>query len=265
MPVNLLIVGQTDRAETSPFSERLRASLQPAASREFRDLATSLHQLESESWIPDLVVVIQSWPDEFSRRDVERLVTFAPLARIVVCYGAWCESDGRNQGVWPVAVRISLHSAATRLEREWRLLHNQPGVEPLALSASRDEVFAVDHPALLHSAISRRVMVVSPDPAYRQYLEELVSDAGHVVETDSGEAAKSQIPPVVLFDADPWNEDRHVELCRLRNEGPLRRIIALQNLPQTDVETKLLVAGVAEVLPKLGDQQRLLRAVECTL
>ena len=111
MPVSLLIVSQTERVEAGPLAEWLRAKLASAATREFRDLTTALREIAADSWIPDLVVVMQSWPDEFSARDVDHLFAFAPLARFVVCYGDWCESDGRNRAVWPLAVRIPMRSA----------------------------------------------------------------------------------------------------------------------------------------------------------
>jgi hypothetical protein len=260
MPVSLLIVGQTGRAEAGPFADWLRATLTPATIRAFRELTTALREIAADSWIPDLVVVIQSWPDEFSPDDVDRLLNFAPLARYAVCCGDWCESDGHNRAIWPLAARIPLRSAQARIEREWQLLNNKPGAVPLPLSASRDEIFAVDHPPLNGSIHRGSVTVDSPDSAYRRYLVQLVSQAGDTSQT-ANEADVTSLHSVVLFDADPWNDRRRETLMQLRAQAPASRIIALQSLPDANAAELLRRSGADALLPKLGDQQRLLDAV----
>ena len=39
---------------------------------------------DGPDWFPDLVVVCQHWPDEFTERDVRRLLTLYPLASAAV-------------------------------------------------------------------------------------------------------------------------------------------------------------------------------------
>ncbi|MBC8114725.1 MAG: hypothetical protein H7062_10135, partial [Candidatus Saccharimonas sp.] len=176
--LSLLTIGQMNRAEAKPLTEWLANALQPADAKHFVDLSTALRDASLATSIPDLVVIVQSWPDEFSPSEIASLFVFAPLARVVVAYGAWCESDGRNRHLWPLAVRVPLRSAAARIEREWRLLHEERGLEPLPLSASREEAFAADHPPLAKTSSPQTVLVVSPDPAYRRYLNELLASGG---------------------------------------------------------------------------------------
>lgn len=100
----------------------------------------------TEGWFPDFVVVCQHWPDEFTERDVRRLMGLYPLARVSCCYGPWCQSDGRSRDIWPFAVRVPVCSAAGRIGRELEVLAGLR--RPLPLTASRDEVFLFDTPVL---------------------------------------------------------------------------------------------------------------------
>lgn len=93
---------------------------------------------------PDLVIVCQSWPDEFPADEVSAALGRWPLAMWVCCYSAWCDSDGRTRSIWPISVRASASDASSRLNHVWQILTEQRG-EPLPLTASRDEAFAFDH------------------------------------------------------------------------------------------------------------------------
>ena len=260
MHISLLTIGQTDRAESQPLAEWLAASLHPADTKHFRDLTAALEETSRTNWIPDLIVIVQSWPDEFSPSEVASLFAFAPLARVVVAYGAWCESDGRNRHLWPLAVRVSLSGASARFEREWRLLNEQSGLEPLPLSASREEVFAADHPPLAKTSSPQTVLVVSPDSAYRRYLNELLASAGHAVCSADAPTPDSQ-PTAILFDADPWDEARADQLRSFLQRHPTANTIALTGLPHPNHEATIIGLGATTVLPKLGDQSTILKAV----
>jgi hypothetical protein len=93
-------------------------------------------------WFPDLVVVCQHWPDEFTERDVRRILTRYPLARLTCAYGPWCQSDGRSRDIWPLAARVPAADAPNRLRRERDVIAGC--IRPLPLTASRDEVFLFD-------------------------------------------------------------------------------------------------------------------------
>lgn len=260
MPINLLTSGRLDRAEARPLANWLSAALQPADQQHFSDLTSALRETSRTNSIPDLIVIVQSWPDEFSPSEIAGLFAFAPLARIVVAYGAWCESDGRNRHLWPLAARVPLHSAATRIEREWRLLHEARGLEPLPLSASREEVFAADHPPLTKTSSPQTVLVVSPDPAYRRYLNELLASAGHTICSVDSSASDSN-PLAILFDADPWGELRVDHLQSLLQHHPTAVTIALMSLPHPEHEAAIIALGTSSVLPKLGNQAGILDAI----
>ena len=266
MPLKLLIMGQSDRAEALPLVEWMSHALQPANVARHASLGEALDQLAAGDWIPDLIVVVQSWPDEVTRREIDRLSRFAPLARWVVCCGSWCESDGRTRDLWPLAVRVPLRSAMSRLQHEWRLLCGE-NVSPLPMSASREETFAIDHPEPGGgvAADSLCVIVRSPDPEYRRYLQELLVHAGHAADCEVSakrDRVDANSPPrVFLLDVDPWSEQRRADVLEFSKRFPNDRIVGLMSLPSPEATAELIKLGLVDVLPKLGDQQRIVNAI----
>lgn len=136
----ILVVGELDRSEFASVRDWLGADGRSANVQK----ATSLAVLEGDVVSPDLIVVCQSWPDEFTSHDVTQCLGRWPLALWVCCYGAWCASDGRTRTTWPISVRTPVDEACGRLTHLWQILHDGHG-DPLPLTASRDEAFEFDH------------------------------------------------------------------------------------------------------------------------
>ena len=245
-----MILGDAGRAEMRPLVAWLEQAISPSSQRVFADsIEVAVNGSQSEPF-PDLIIVLHGWPDEYSRGDVSRLFAFAPLARIVVCYGSWCESDGRNHNLWPQSVRVPLWAAKARIEREWRLIQNPGELQPLPWSASREEVFAADHPCIGISTQPSWFAVESPDPEYQKSLIEIMTEAGHVF---AGEH-----PCVILFDADPWGASRASALRGIRNQFSNAMFVALLSLPTSTLADELREFGVTSVVQKLGFRESLL-------
>lgn len=135
----LLVIGDWQRAEMSPIREWIDGLGSRGKVRQMDHLPD-----DDSPTAPDLVIVCQSWPDEFAPSKVSAALGRWPLALWVCCYGAWCDSDGRNRSIWPISVRVPICEAARRLNHVWQVLIDQRG-EPLPLTASRDEAFEFDH------------------------------------------------------------------------------------------------------------------------
>jgi hypothetical protein len=88
----------------------------------------------------DLIIISQTWSDEFTHDDVARLVSQAGSARLICCYGPWCASDGRTRSTWPLSVRVPQPEFRDRLRGELVVLGGT--AQPLPLTADRDEIFA---------------------------------------------------------------------------------------------------------------------------
>lgn len=250
MPIQLLIVGQIADVETLSLRDWIGRQFAGAASSDYARLDEGLTAIAVSNWIPDLVVVLQNSPDEFSAADIHRLSQHAPLARWVVCFGPWCESDGRTRDLWPLAVRVPRRSARSRLLQEQQVLGNSH--EPLPLSASREEIFPFDHSPLGRTDVAATIAVCSPDAAYARYLNELLTSSGHRVTTVPNDFDANI--DWILYDVDPPTPARMTELGSLIQRFGAARVLALTALlaPQID--------GVT-LVPKLGSQQQILDAV----
>jgi hypothetical protein len=245
----VLIVGDTERAEMRPLFAWLKA--RSAGARRWvciRDISDVSREF-SQNEFPDLIVIFQSWSNEFSTTDVNWLFSFAPLARVIACYGAWCESDGRNWSIWPLSVRVPIWGAHRRIEREWQLVQNSGEASVLPLSASREEIFEADY-AVTKSisqgfvAKGQRVLIDSPDPAYREFLIDECVEAGFVVTTET--------PSVLLIDIDPWGPARSLVLQTLIKKFPAATSLAITTFVQPSLEAELHDLGISNVVSKLA-------------
>lgn len=216
--------------------------------RSVRDVSQIADHADGNTWFPDLIVVCQTWPDQFSPRDVHDLLTQFPLARLVVCYGPWCDSDGRTRNGWPPATRVPAEWAVRRIEAELTLLKSDvPAQRPLPLTAGRDEVFQADCTgSLVRPKTTTCIAVLSSDRAWRQMFQQVLSKVGYDVVENIGRAE------TLVWDADSWNNDRVTELRDLRAVYPATKCMAFTGFPRPHVTEELLGTGVDTVGFKLA-------------
>lgn len=257
---NLLLLGDTRRREFETVVGFINAHGPGNRARTAFDVAHLRQVVERDGWFPDLVVVLQSWPDQFSEDDFHELLTICPLARIVCCYGPWCDSDGRTRAIWPLAVRVPAVAATGRLAQELEFLENRPSVaRPLPLTASRAEIFEFDFRALKPGdAKTQTALVVSPDRRFREMLESALRKGGlHVAgERDKGAA------DVVVFDADPWNAERAHAFRSVRSTHADAKLLACAGFLRPELDAALRQAGAADVWFKLAPLETLLDLIQ---
>ena len=250
----VLVVGNMTSPEMQPLVSWLSDQiLNVSRNLVVSTLADWFGRTDSE-FFPDLVIVLQSWSAEFPQAEIRSLLESAPLARIVVCYGAWCESDGRNCDIWPLSVRVPLWSARSRIEREWDLIHAKTSVAPIPLSASRDEVFAADHIEYRPATLRRKILVDTPDQDFAEFLLELVNSSGHTIVAES--------PEVILFDLDPWGTQRSEKLAELQTRHPQSRVLGMTSEPSLTNQRKDELGKFEKILPKLRLRLSEIRLVE---
>lgn len=252
MPLQILIIGKQNPAEAPPLTEYLPITFAPSNVLYESDIPRAMRLLQQTHLIPDLIVVIETHPDEYSRSDIDQLTVHAPLARWVVGYGDWSESAGRTRDLWPMAVRIPMRSIGPRLQQEWDLL-NGKSATPLPMSGSREEIFGADYQWRHQPTEPATVLIKSPDPEYRRYLAEFITEAGHTVFDKSTNAS----PDAILCDLDPWDTARQQIVEHLQEQHPGVSMIGLMSLPLTTLLDEMEI----HVLPKLGNQQQLLEAI----
>ena len=255
---HILLLGNASTPEMRSVAaslEQLAAGATLHAKTNIADAAEPAHGQESE---PDLVVVCQNWPDEFPAGMVQQLLARYPLARWICCYGAWCESDGRNRDIWPTAVRVPACRAATRIAHELTVLCGE--TSPLPLTASRDEVFAYETcETPSHIRAGQHAVALSPDREFQRYLEAFAIEAGFTLRNETEADIKVT---VVLFDADPWCDVVKARLVDCRASHPHATIIGLMNLPHPENIQAVQSSGADAVVAKLATQNTLRDAIE---
>ncbi len=88
----------------------------------------------------DLVVVLQSYSDEYAQHEVNDLIGLMLHRHVLCCCGPWCISDDRTHAIWPIANRIPAATAETVIAME--LGEFGRGEPPLSAMAAGEEVFA---------------------------------------------------------------------------------------------------------------------------
>ena len=183
---------------------------------------------------PDLVVVVQSWPDQYTVADVNEIMTRFAHAKILCCYGPWCDSDGRTRSIWPLAVRVPVSSLARRLALEWSRSSRLP------LTASRTEIFEFDVGEVgTGSHPDRTVAIDSPDRQWREMIASQLMRHGFQI----FEQGDQGVPHLILFDTDPWGDHRRNDLAEIRRKFPGMPIVACTGLPTADLRSELSLLG----------------------
>jgi hypothetical protein len=250
----LALIGEPDAPETRAAARLLR-ELAPGTAPHGIAALPQLLRLAAEGMQFDLIVVAQSWPAQFSREEVLALIRAAPLARLVCCYGPWCDSDGRNGTYWPAGCRVPLAGARTRLARALGMAGAAPAARNaesprsrealLPLTASRNEVFDYDFAAIASPvAGSPAVAVNSPDAAWLRMIDRALRAAGCRLTTPRAAS-------VLVFDADPF-ENRATEIPFLLREHGQAAIVACLGFPRLDLEDQLRDFGAAACWFKLA-------------
>jgi hypothetical protein len=139
----VLVVGDLFSPEMQSVERRVEELARDRSDvRILSDVAQALSRSAADAWHPDLVIVCQHWPDQYTAAEVRQLLGAFPLARLICCYGVWCASDGRTRDVWPLSTRIPAELAPRRIDLELEVLAGTRWALPL--TASRDEIFLFD-------------------------------------------------------------------------------------------------------------------------
>src|SRR5579872_6491915 len=184
-PFSAVILGDFRPDEFQPVLELVGRHLADGCLRTAADL-TAFRQMIGHGWFPDIVIVLQAWPDQYTADEVNELFALCPLARFLCCFGPWCDSDGRTRSIWPLAVRVPAAAFAARFHHELRLLGNGHDARPpLPLTASRTEIFEFDFGRRSgHELSAQGVCVNSTDRRFRDMLAAAVQAAGfHLCES----------------------------------------------------------------------------------
>ena len=260
----VVLLGDPGSSEFLDVRNTLTGTVPEETLTQVRDVA-GLARLFQQGEFPDLIIVVQTWSDEFPFREFLALSGFGPLSRVLCCYGPWCVSDGRSRQDWPLALRVPLEHFAPALRREMRQLTTPVSdVAPLPWTAGRDEIYRQRQPAItVGSASGSRsvVRVISPDRKLAEMWTELVRKAGFPIAAE-GAAGGGQL---VLWDADPWSPEMLQRWTEFRQRFPTAKILALTGFVTPDIVRELQGLGATAVICKLLPLDALLQEIQAVI
>lgn len=249
--MQVLIVGDAAAAEFAEVMSTLRAIVPDEHIRFADEIAD--HCVANPA---DLVLVLQLWPDEYTREEMLSLIDQHPFARLIVCYGPWCVSDGRTRDFWPHAVRVPAAEGADRIRQEVDRLH--AGRAPIPLTSTREETYKARLAADSAQRYLRlKISIVTPDSGLRDSLRAVLLASGHSISSETSPACD-----IVLWDADPWSDGGRERLGSLLSQCVGVPVVAMCGFPRSHETEELHQAGVAAVVSKLVSNEALLQRLD---
>jgi hypothetical protein len=215
------------------------------------NIPQALRLLEREKDITDLLMA-QSFPGEFTFRNIQQLQAAAPLARLCVLVDSWSEGETRSGHPWPGVPRMYLHQLWARLRSvDWATAERDPlagcGTLP---TLSSDELWLQRAERRL-PRLEGTALIWGPEPDSRAAL----STVCHVIGLQAVELRTTafDLPRdlrLALYDAAPYRERRAADLQMIRSRTQLVPVIALIDFPRPDEIAEVTAAGCSHVLGK---------------
>jgi len=288
--VHVLLIGNQRRTEF----RAIKPSLTPVAvTAEAPNLPQGYVLVERGEFFPDLVLLLQSYPGEFSAGPLDALRRLLPLAGMGVILGPWCEGEGRSGKPLSGAWRIYWHQWSARWGQQ--IQRWQEGQCPLwglpATSIEEDRLLAASSP--LPRLPPQKIGLFSLRPLETQWLLpvlkawglvpqwislENLRQAGKTPRDQTGSPARPENPSqylspseeillgpqmpgfselkAVLFDATDAAGEEAFWLRQVAACMKIPHIILLVDFPRPELWEKVHPWGVKAVLGKpfaLGD------------
>jgi hypothetical protein len=244
VPPRVLILAAVERDRQAIEQQLTREpGMESAEIRPHGRLAPALRWTVREDWIPELVVLVAGYTHAWSEEDFVDLWNAVPLARWIVVHDGWTRSVFRHLAWLPSSCCVPRERFSRRLRQEVAVLRGQGSISPL--TASLDESFVRDAELPVEFSLKGlRAGLFTPDRDLRRWLRELLAQFGATI------VPLEQKPAAVVWDLDPWDDDRRSQLAIYRRRDRTCRIVGLRN---TVHELSTLDAqrnGVDRLVPK---------------
>jgi DNA-binding NarL/FixJ family response regulator len=256
--LSILLVGDTERSE---FCEARACLERQGTVHRFADAESAAAALAEERILPDVMVVAQAFPGQFSHKAIDRLRRVAPLARVVGLMGSWCEGEMRSGSPWPATVRTYWHQWPARCGRQFRrLAMGQSCSWALPLTATEEERLLTDAAELGDTAGQASsaapkcrglVAIHSPSRVMADWLSTACRRDGFVTLLQRDLAlGRVEGAAAGVFDAGDFSEDACCSLRRFVAALRPAAVVALLSFPRIEDHRRALSAGATAALSK---------------
>ncbi len=246
--ISILLVGNTDRREFRRSGAVLDELGRVVAAAD----ADSAHAvLAGGRIVPDLIVVAQAYPGQFTTESIDRLRRLAPLARVLGLLGSWCEGETRSGEPWPAAIRIYWHQWLPRVATEIADLREgvcSTWALPMTASEEERQVLVADKPFSKREGL---IVISAVQFDVQDWLVAACARRGYsTIWLRPDRPVEVERPTAAVFDGD---QCRGAELRALKQLaaalGPVP-IVALLDFPRAEDRDRALAAGAAAVISK---------------
>jgi DNA-binding NarL/FixJ family response regulator len=246
--ISILLLGDTLRAEFRRAREVLEA---PGHVRHARSADDAAAELAGGQWTPDVIVVAQTYPGQFSPAALDGLRRRAPLARVVALLGSWCEGEMRSGRPSPGVIRLYWHQGPARCQRQLRrILAGRDSTWDLPATATEEERLL----AASKTPWPRRqglVLLATPCFEMEALLAAVCRACGYAtVWLREPQAARAEGATAAIFDASDGSQWELNQLRRLATAVAPAPVVALMDFPRIEDLERFLAAGAAAVLAK---------------
>jgi len=244
----VLLIGETDRLE---FREAVRWLSERTDLTALPDVASALAALQDTETLPDLAVIGQSRPGQFSDQQIGEVRGVAPLVPLIALLGSLCEGEPQPGRPWPGVVRIYWHQFLPRCARELqRIASGQCPSWGLPLTVTADEMveYASAEPLPKRSGL---IGIRAVHAVTYESLAGACRAAGYAtVWLRPGQDVQVQGVAAVIWDdacCDPPQASQIAELAESVHPAP---IVVLLHFPRTRDCDRAVAAGAACVVSK---------------
>ncbi len=253
--IPVLFVGDAERSE---FREA-RAALDVSGCVICVGDATSAENALRDGRIaPEVIVLAQAYPSQFSHEAVDRLRRLAPLARIVGLLGSWCEGEMRTGKPWPATLRLYWHQWPAGCDQQFsQMRQGACSTWALPITATDEERLLLAAEGPTAKTGQGLIAIFTPRYEMQDWLSSACRARGHsTVWLRPPRPARVEGAVAVLFDGTDCRAEEWVALKDLTTAvsplpgAPNVPIIALLDFPRIEDQRRALSAGAAAVLSK---------------
>jgi hypothetical protein len=243
-PQHVLLIGDYEHPDFAGLEHWLRSRADVTC---VADVASAVRSAASA----DLCLFVEARPGRIRQDEVEAIHRRAPLARLAVIAGAWCEGEMRTGAPPSGVLRMYWHewlarlgalwsSTAGREAASWSLPRTSLAGERTLASAPR---CGEDRPQL--------IAIRAENAASYGALAAAMQAAGHAaVWISSSQPARVRGAAALLWEGNVRSDAEVAELSRLARAVHPAPTLALLNFPRVTDRRLALAAGACDILAK---------------
>jgi len=249
----VLVVGEVDRADFRQALETMRSSVPLVSIATIEQALTWFATLNAESdlALPDVVIVAQSWPGQFTTQVIDRLRRAAPLLRILSLAGTWCDGESRTGNPWLADFRASWHQWPARFQEQLEQLAggNCPAWGlPITMADDERLLWNADFDSPGGQGL---VAIQAPQGDMARLLADACRHAGYeTVFIEPGSCMPATGAAAGIWDATSCDPSEIAELRNFATALADVPLIALLGFPRAEDCQRVVSAGAAAVLSK---------------